>query len=204
MKPNQKLSIFLMCLFLFLTFTFLGQKEYNQHLVSYLKIHNEDKAIKEISKFLIKNSTTIEKNEIHDIASLIYNEAGRYGMDYRLILAMIKVESNFRHDAVSSMGARGLMQIKPTPARYMAGKIGLKWQGTKTLDDPDKNVKIGLCLLSELLEDFDSIDLALHAYHVGPTRLKEMLSADTKLNKGFLRLVLKEYEKNKATLPSPR
>lgn len=204
MRPNQKIALFLLCLFLLFSFSFSGQKEYKQRVVStYLKTYKKDKVIKEISNFLIKNSTTIENAEIYDIANLIYNEAGRYGIDYRLILAMIKVESNFRHDAVSSMGARGLMQIKPTPARYVAGKIGLKWQGAKTLDEPDKNLKIGLCLLSELLEDFDSIDLAIHAYHIGSTRLKEMLSTDTKLNKDFLRLVLKEYEKNKATLPNP-
>jgi len=53
------------------------------------------------------------------------------------------------------------------------------------------------------MEDFDNINLALHAYNMGPTRLREIMSERTRQERGFSKLVLREYRKNITLLPDP-
>jgi len=55
-----------------------------------------------------------------DLLSTLHYEAKRAGLDPQLVLGLIQVESNFRQYAVSSAGARGLMQVMP----FWAGLIG--------------------------------------------------------------------------------
>ncbi|MFT4101193.1 MAG: lytic transglycosylase domain-containing protein [Burkholderiaceae bacterium] len=55
-----------------------------------------------------------------DLLSTLHYEAKRAGLDPQLVLGLIEVESNFRQYAVSSAGARGLMQVMP----FWAGLIG--------------------------------------------------------------------------------
>ncbi len=163
----------------------------------------KEHTIQRIVNHIEEETDTLERHELRKIAEILYEESKRNDVDYRLILAIMKVESNFRHKAVSSRGARGLLQLKPSLARYIAKDAGVHWRGAKTLDEPDKNIRIGIHHLSSLLDDFESLNLALHAYHVGPTRLKELLSERNKLNKRFLNLVLKEYRRNISVLPDP-
>lgn len=144
-----------------------------------------------------------DDDDLRRVARILYEESKQYDVDYRLVLAVIKVESNFKPDAVSSRGARGLLQLKPSVAKFIAGNVGIKWQGSKTLDEPEKNIKIGIHHLSGLIDDFESLHMALHAYHVGPSRLKELLSEKGRLNKRFLNLVLAEYSRNRSILPNP-
>jgi soluble lytic murein transglycosylase len=148
-------------------------------------------------------SVSFEDEALWSSAEIIYEESRQKRIDYRLVLAVMKVESNFQHDAVSNRGARGLLQLMPSVAKFIAKDAGIQWHGVKTLDEPTKNIKIGIHHLSSLLDDFESLNLALHAYHVGPTRLKEILSEQHKPDKKFLNLVLKEYKNNKASLPEP-
>jgi soluble lytic murein transglycosylase len=115
----------------------------------------------------------------------------------------MKIESNFRYDAVSKRGARGLMQVKPSLAKYIAEDVGIRWWGDKTLDEPEKNIKIGVHIFSKLIEDFQGINMALHAYHVGPTRLREILTKKKIPQKRYLNLVLDEYDRNASLLPAP-
>ena len=62
--------------------------------------------------------------------------AEEFGVDKDLAYAVIRTESNFREDAVSSAGARGLMQLMPSTAQFIAGRIG----EDLSVDDPkDKN-----------------------------------------------------------------
>jgi soluble lytic murein transglycosylase len=163
----------------------------------------KEQTIQKIISHIEGENEDFEDHELRRIAEILYDESKRYNMDYRLILAVMKVESNFRHDAVSSRGARGLLQLKPSLAKFIAKDLGVQWRGAKTLDEPDKNIRIGIHHLSSLVDDFDNLHLALHAYHVGPTRLKELLSEKNILNKRFLNLVLREYRRNTSLLPDP-
>lgn len=145
----------------------------------------------------------LEDSALKNISHTLYEESRHNGIDYRLILALIKVESNFQHDAVSPMGARGLLQVKPSLAKFMADDMGIKWNGNKTIDDPGNNIRIGVRFLSELVEKFQDINTALRAYNIGPSKTQELAREKMASPKGFPGLVLEEYNKNTGLLPDP-
>jgi soluble lytic murein transglycosylase len=156
-----------------------------------------------ITNYIRGENEELEDKEISAISEMIYKESMKYNIDYRLVLALMKIESNFRCDAVSRKGARGLLQVKPSLARYIAEDVGITWQGDETLDEPKKNIKIGVRVFSKLIDDFQNINMALHAYHVGPTKLREMITEKEIPQKRFLNLVLAEYDRNISLLPAP-
>jgi soluble lytic murein transglycosylase len=91
-----------------------------------------------------------------------------------LILAMVRQESAFNFKAISRAGARGLMQLLPTTARTVAGKLKLSYSRQRLTADPDYNLKIGRAYVSTLLDTFNgSYILALAAYNAGPARVKQ-------------------------------
>ncbi|NLW34164.1 MAG: lytic transglycosylase domain-containing protein [Syntrophorhabdus aromaticivorans] len=137
----------------------------------------KEEIVPQIISHVQDQNVNLEEDELKTIAEMVYDESIKCGVDYRLVLAIMKVESNFKQNAVSEQGARGLLQVKPSLAKYIAPDAGVKWRGDKTLDEPDKNIKIGVHFFSKLVEDFDkNITMALHAYHVGPTRLRTILT----------------------------
>lgn len=90
---------------------------------------------------------------------LIKAAAKRYGVDPRLVHAVIRAESGYRPDAVSPKGAIGLMQLMPPTAKRF---------GVVDSYNPEQNINGGTQYLSELIELFDSdIALALAAYNAG-------------------------------------
>lgn len=81
------------------------------------------------------------------------------GLPLALLVAIGEIESNFRADAVSEAGARGLLQLMPTTAAELQ----------LDPDHPPSNVLAGARYLRLLLDRFQSTDLALAAYNAGPT-----------------------------------
>jgi soluble lytic murein transglycosylase len=145
--------------------------------------------------------TTDEK--LKTIATSVYEESQKYDIDYRLILAVMKVESNFRNEAISRKGARGLLQIKPTLARYIGKDAGVEVTGTKTLHEPEKNIKIGVNYLSKLMDMFDNLTAALHAYNVGPAKVRKIGATDESPPTRFTKKVMDEYNQIVEVLPDP-
>jgi soluble lytic murein transglycosylase-like protein len=87
----------------------------------------------------------------------------KYGVDPRLIVEVMRQESGFRQYAVSSAGAKGLMQLIPATAARM---------GTKDIFDVRQNVEGGVKYLRMLLDMFDgNVHLALAGYNAGEGRV---------------------------------
>ncbi|MCY3776126.1 MAG: lytic transglycosylase domain-containing protein [Candidatus Aminicenantes bacterium] len=83
----------------------------------------------------------------------------RYGVDMDLVNAVIRVESNFRPEAVSPKGCLGLMQLHPDTARRF---------GVHDVFDPVQNIEGGVRYLEFLLDYFQGdLELALAGYNAG-------------------------------------
>lgn len=96
-----------------------------------------------------------------------------YDLDPLLILAVIREESGFSPTAVSSSGARGLMQLLPSTARWIAEeKLGIPYR-EEDLFDPEYNIRLGSWYLHHLLDQFGEREAwAVAAYNGGPGNLQ--------------------------------
>jgi len=98
-----------------------------------------------------------------------------------LVLGLIRQESAFHRDAVSSAGARGLMQLMPATAIRLARAINLVFKRKTTLDaalthDSNLNLRLGSAYLVDLLDQFEgSYILAVAAYNAGPARVQKWM-----------------------------
>jgi hypothetical protein len=91
-------------------------------------------------------------------AALFEQAGARYGIDPSVLAAVARAESGYNPNAVSPAGAQGLMQLMPGTARGL---------GVDPLD-PAQAVDGAARLLSDHLQQFGSLDLALAAYNAGP------------------------------------
>ena len=96
---------------------------------------------------------------------IILEAAHRHEVHPALIKAIIKAESSYNPKAVSSQGARGLMQLMPRTARAM---------GVKNSFNPKHNIHGGTKYFKQLLDQFEgNIRLALAAYNAGIEKVKK-------------------------------
>ena len=103
---------------------------------------------------------------IEKYQQLVVDKAKQYGVDPDLALRVVKQESGFNPNAVSRVGAGGLMQLMPGTAR----DLGLSEQDRF---DPEKNVDAGMRYLSKQIKDFGDVGLGLAAYNAGPGNVRK-------------------------------
>ena len=95
---------------------------------------------------------------------LIIEAAKIYSLDPRLIRSVVQVESAFNPTAVSPVGAKGLMQLRPRLAREL---------GVSNPFDPRQSIMGGARLLRRLIDMHEgNIRLALASYNAGPRNVK--------------------------------
>lgn len=96
-----------------------------------------------------------------DLYDHVISEASNtHGVSFSLLKALIKTESDFNPRAISSAGARGLMQLMPE---------NIKTLKIKNPFDPRENVMGGTWYLKQLINRFNGkLPLALAAYNAGP------------------------------------
>jgi soluble lytic murein transglycosylase-like protein len=105
----------------------------------------------------------------HTLRGMFESAARDAQLPPAMLFAVAKVESNLSTNVTSSAGARGLLQVMPATARSL------------NLDpnEPRTNVLAGARYLRQLIDRFDSTDLALAAYNAGPTAVAQAGGAPT-------------------------
>ncbi|MCK5862161.1 MAG: lytic transglycosylase domain-containing protein, partial [Candidatus Hydrogenedentes bacterium] len=129
------------------------------------------------------------------LSNTVHRYSRIYGLNESLIYAVIRAESNFDPNAVSSAGARGLMQLMPGTAAEM---------GVTDIFDPVQNVAGGTQYLSKMLELFKNKKFAIAAYNAGPENVKKHKGIPPfKETQHYVKTVLSYEKAYKAGAASP-
>lgn len=106
---------------------------------------------------------------------LIEKYSTEYEIDEYLMMAMIHTESNFKKGAESSAGAKGLMQLTESTAKWIAKSMGDTDFKVDDLYDPETNIKMGAWYFDNLRTEFGTTELVLAAYNAGRGHVNEWL-----------------------------
>ena len=102
--------------------------------------------------------------------------AEQFKIDPYLVFAIIKAESRFRAEARSPKGARGLMQIMPETARWIAQQMNRPHFREEHLDDPQVNIEMGCWYVASLVKEFGGrLPPAVAAYNAGRGNVRKWL-----------------------------
>jgi soluble lytic murein transglycosylase-like protein len=131
----------------------------------------------------LPDESTPEGRELYE--SIIQEAAALHGVDEDLVRAVIQTESGFDPQAVSRVGAKGLMQMMPATAKRM---------GVEDPFDPRENIMGGVKYLRMLLDKFKgNVPLALAGYNAGPRKVTRFKGIPPyKETRGYVKKVLRE------------
>src|SRR6184192_1913939 len=120
-----------------------------------------------------------------DLAAAIYDVSLAEGVDPALAFRLVRVESGFKGNAKSKVGAIGYTQVLPSTAR---------------LYERNTNLRLGFRYLRDLLERYEGnpdakLRLALLAYNRGPGRVQELLDAGKDPQNGYATALMKGYRR---------
>ncbi|RYG27271.1 MAG: lytic transglycosylase domain-containing protein [Burkholderiales bacterium] len=105
-------------------------------------------------------------------------QEARLATDRAAVFAIARQESMFQIDAVSSVGARGLMQLMPGTAKEVASEVGVAYSPDRLVSDPEYNALLGSTYLGKQLNRYDgSLVLAAAAYNAGPGNANKWIKA---------------------------
>ncbi len=129
--------------------------------------------------WLEKKPSEGEMERFQELVGYFQNYADQYGFDWLLIAAQAYQESGFRQSAVSSAGAVGIMQIKPSTARDPNINV-------PDIQEAENNIHAGIKYLHFLLDHYlrdeplDTLNrtlFALASYNAGPARIRRLRQA---------------------------
>ena len=121
-----------------------------------------------------------------DIQRMVSSACEKHKVDPKLVMAVIQQESNFNQNAISKVGAQGLMQLMPATAKSL---------GVNNAFNPEENINGGVKYLKTLLDRFNGNKiLALAAYNAGPNAVdKHNGIPPYKETQNYVRNILKNY-----------
>lgn len=139
---------------------------------------------------------------------IIRQEAAQWDVEPALVAGMIYAESHFR-DQTSHADARGLMQITPDTARFIARKSRGTEFVLEDLSDPDVNIAYGTFYMRYLLDALDQNEVAaLAAYNAGLGNVEKWGGAELGLEdiefgetRSYVEQVLEKREEYRDTYP---
>lgn len=105
-----------------------------------------------------------DKRSVQEVDAIVSGLCRKHGVDKKLVMAVIDVESGFNAGAVSTAGAQGMMQIMPETGRDL---------DLENPFDPKENIDAGIRYLKQLLDTFPDRRLAVAAYNAGPNAVKK-------------------------------
>jgi soluble lytic murein transglycosylase len=108
----------------------------------------------------------------------VFNQYARsFGLEEAWVLGLVRQESRFIVNARSPVGARGLMQLMPATARWVAKRNGLRDFSPARVADVSMNIALGTGYLKHVLDDLGHPVLASAAYNAGPGRARRWRDA---------------------------
>ena len=124
----------------------------------------------------------------------ILTSSNEFGLERNFIVAVIFTESRFNKDAVSRVGARGLMQLMPATARGVANSLNMTDFSDSKLNEPAINIRLGSAYLKQQYEKYNgNYDVILAHYNGGPKSAEIILffgqNALNKETDGFISMV---------------
>ncbi len=123
-----------------------------------------------------------------DLARRVYDAAVTAGIEPELGFRLVRVESVFKPDAVSPVGAMGLTQLMLGTARVFEPSVT-----REQLLDPDINLRIGFKYLRALIREYKDLKLALLVYNRGPTAVQAAISMGVDPTNGYESVVMRGY-----------
>lgn len=135
-----------------------------------------DRAINTADRTVAEHDFTLRY--LAPFGNILSKQARTSKLDEPMVFGLVRQESRFIADAKSSAGASGLMQLLPSTARRIAGKIGMKGYNTSRLGHPEVNAALGAYYLRHVLDLFGgNTVLAAAAYNAGPGRARRWCNA---------------------------
>lgn len=151
-KKKSGFPKFILCVISFLLISFAGWKVWNSDFVQMRFVYMWDYQ-QEIIDYSQKNN-----------------------IDPFLVAAIIKNESNFKHNAISDAGAIGLMQIMPETGTWIANQMGLAEYKDNDLYVAKTNIRMGCWYVGELEHEFKhNSALLMIAYNAGRGQTKSWM-----------------------------
>ena len=109
---------------------------------------------------------------------IINKYSKKYELDPLFVISMIRTESGYGAEAISSAGAYGLMQIMPSTGKEIAQKLKIRSFNPSMLFQPETNIHLGIWYMKNLMNSFDNNHaLVSGAYNGGQGRMKRWLEA---------------------------
>ena len=109
---------------------------------------------------------------------LVGKHSKKYEIDPLFVASMIREESRYNAEIISSAGAVGLMQIMPATGRDLARRLKIRRFHRGMLFNPDINIRMGTWYMKDLMNRFENNHaLVAGAYNGGPGRMQRWLDA---------------------------
>ena len=129
-----------------------------------------DRAINAADKTRARHDFTLRY--LMPLDGVLAEQARALGLDLAWIYGLIRQESRFIFDARSAVGARGLMQLMPATAKWVAKRIGMRDHHLRDITQSNINIVLGTNYLKHVLDDLGNPVLASAAYNAGPGRAR--------------------------------